>query len=174
MSITETVWPTAERLRKSHYEGPAVDQQTSRKNFRILSLMETIYRQHKISENAWKAYRRFEGDWTASQYHASRVCRYGASSGSTPLNQLTDIAMDAAEMGIERRSFAEQRVRSALAAVGGQPQVALLMVIDSASGDLAAIGRAISGYRAKMQAQAAAMTLIHVALDRLCLHYDEG
>ena len=174
MSISETIAPTAERLRKSKsFDGPAVDQQVQRNTYRLHSLVEAIYRQHKLSKDCFDAYRRFEADYYSSQYNPSRVCRWGASVGSTPLNQLTDTAMDAAEIPIERRLFAEQRLNRAMDAIGGRPLQALVMAIQDDS-DLATIGREMTIYTGKMQAQAAALTLIHVALDKLCLHYDEG
>lgn len=174
MSITETLAPTAERLRKSvGYDAPSVDQKTSRRSYRLHSLVESIWRQNKLSKDCWDAYRRFEHDWTASQYYPSRVCRYGATSGTTPLNQLTDEAMDAAEMSIERRMFAQERLEEAQAAIGGAPLKALMMAVEDKH-DLATIGRQLTLYSGKMQAQAAAMVLIHVALDRLHLHYNAG
>ncbi len=147
--------------------------QVRRNAYRLHSLVEVIYRQNKLSKACWDAYRRFEADYFSSQYIPSRVCRYGASSGSTPLNQLTETAMMAGEIPMERRIFAEQRLERAMGAIGGKPLQALVMAIQDDS-DLARIGRELSTYRAKMQSQAAALTLLHVALDRLCLHYDEG
>lgn len=169
----DTIAPTRERLaRAMSYDGPAVDQDVKRQAHRLHSLVEHIYRQHKLSKDCFDAYRRFESDYMSAQFCASRVCRYGANAGSTPIEQLTEAAMDAAEMQAERRMYAEARLERAMDAVGGRPLSALIMAIHDT--DLATIGRELSNYRAKMQAQAAGLTLLHIALDRLCLHYDEG
>lgn len=176
MSIAEIIEPTPERLRhaRNGVDAPQIDQKTARRAPRVVSLVDAMYRQGRLSKHCWDSYRRFEQDHLASQFYPSRICRYGVQAmGQTPVNQLTPEAMDAAEMGMERRLHAEQKAAAAKSAIGGDPLKALLMAIDENT-DLETIGRKLSVYSGKMQCQAAASTLIQVALDRLHQHYEGG
>lgn len=176
MSIAETISPTKERLRqiRTGVDAPAVDRHTSRSAYRILPLVEQLYRQGKVSEHCFKHYRRFEDDWNAARFYPSRVCKYGSqSSSTTPLHQMTEQAMDAAEAQVERRLFAAERLRAARDAIGGMALQAIEMAVEQ-NVSLEDIGKAIFRYSGKMQSQAVGMILIHDALNRLHEHYEPG
>lgn len=170
------VHPTRERLRHARHsvESPAIDRKQDRRAWRIVSLVETLFRGDRISEPSYRAFKRFETDWQHARFVPSRVCRYGASSGSTPAHQMAEDAMDGAEMQAERRLFAAEKALAAQAAVGGQPLQALMMLVADDDMTIEEIGRCLSGYGGKMQAQAAGLTYIRIALDRLQQHYEPG
>lgn len=50
MSLTETLAPTPERLKKGHIEVPEVNQTVQRRAYRALTPIETLYKAGKISD----------------------------------------------------------------------------------------------------------------------------
>lgn len=172
----ETIAPTKQRLAKvkSGLRSPTTDQKQSRRAWQIVSIVETMFSNGRISAECRNAFDRFVEDWVKATYHPSRISQYGTQAVSrTPLSQMTDDAIDKMSVADDAREFAKGRVSGALNAVGGLGRDALMLAMREDL-DMQSLGVELSGYRGKMQAQAAAAVILRDALYRLHIHYDEG
>jgi hypothetical protein len=152
---------------------PATDRKVSRRNWRMVNVVETMHNDGKIDDRRWSAWQRFQRDWVASERAPSVIQKYGDrfGSGGTPEWQM---AADAFTMADERMKFRIDqidRLRNALEAVSAPNlQVALVMAA-ACECSLEDIGRKVSWYGDRGKAIAVAASMLDTALWLLHCHY---
>lgn len=79
----ETISPTLERLARNQWDAPEVSQQTERRAYRALSLVETMHRMGSVDYDQLASWKRYAWDVEQSLRHAPGVGSYGDRRGGT-------------------------------------------------------------------------------------------
>lgn len=164
------VGPTAERLRRApDFDVPLVDEKRRRPAFRIVDVIETMFRVGKIRAEQVNAFRQFERDYTEANRGGSLLSRYGerASGGGTPITQLASDLL----CPEERRADAYRRVSDAAQAVAEPRCVEMLIAVVTKQSTLEDLGRDILMIGNKSQAVAVASRTLQMATWHLAQHY---
>lgn len=159
MSISLDLAPTTERLRKAvHVEKPSQDQKTKRDAWRIVGVVETMYKRGQLSDECWEAFQRFERDVDRADRVSSAIAKYGerAGIGGTPVSQLAADVFCPEDLKVA----AVRRVEEAMEAIGHVPTVAALMTVILKETTLEKLGRQFFGWKDAKQARAAAVTAL--------------
>ncbi len=162
--------PTVERLRRApDFDVPVVDEKRRRPAFRIVDVVETMFRDGKIREEQVNAFRQFERDYNEASKSSVLLCRYGerASGGGTPLSQLASDLL----CPEERRADAFRRASDAAKAVCEPRSVEVLVKLVTEQPTLEQLGRSVLMILNKPQATAAAMRTVQTATWHLAQHY---
>lgn len=175
-TTAEVIGPTSSRIahnRGNDLVAPTLSQSEDRKAYRIVTAVETMRRQGRITEGMWAAYDRFEEEWALAGAGPSIIARYGerAGSGGTPVAHMTSAAFDAIERRDSRRRLALGKVEQALLAVHLPRLVKALVLSVANECGLEAIGRSISRHKDRAQAIAVAGAALEDALWCLEQHY---
>lgn len=161
--------PTAERMehvRGLDIELPQVDRQTARKNWRIVCVVESLRKAGEINDDCYSAYQRFERDMALASAMPALISRYGASAGvgTTPASQMLPQALDRLEARDERREHARRRVKAVMDAIPWEPRRNALLLAVTSDLPPAEIGRHVSRYKGRCQAEAIAKEMLREAL----------
>ncbi len=170
----DTITPTLERLaRAPAYEGPQVDQRTTRRAYRLLSLVETLERDGKLPRDSVTAHARFARDHAIASRMPRCIAGYGDVAGDgTPISQR--IEEEGGDLLESRRFDARMRMDRALAALSSQTMRTALMLSVTDDVGLEGIGRACTAYTSRVPAIAAGLVILQECCWQLHLHYDPG
>lgn len=162
--------PTAERLRHaSGCDVPLIDSKSRRHAFRVVDVIETMFRVGKIRTEQYNAFRQFEKDYAKAQKGVMRLSRFGdrASGGGTPISQLA-IDLLCPE---ECRMDAYAKISAAANAVGEPRCVEMLIAASTERTTLEELGRQVLLIGNKAQAAAVASRTLQMATWHLAQHY---
>ncbi len=160
----ETISPTRERLAKSeHWETPENTRETKRATYRTVGVVESMRKRGWLTEEQALAFERFERHARRAAACPSGIGSYVERRGGT---ESTAIAGP-----IDRRIYASDHVRMALASIGYP--AAELALVQAALEDtsLENIGREIGREGNKVQAITSGKTLLQIGTHRLAVHY---
>lgn len=164
------IGPTAERLRRApDFDVPVVDEKRRRAAFRIVDVIETMFRVGKIREEQKNAFRQFEKDYTEANRGSALLSRYGerASGGGTPISQLASDLL----CPEERRAEAFRKVSEAAQAVCEPRCVEMLIAVVTEQASLEDLGRRVLMVQNSAQAKAVASRTLQMATWHLAQHY---
>lgn len=169
---TALLGPTRERLAKcGDFDVPITDTKRRRQAFRIVGVVETMWRAGSLPDRSMTAFKAFEKD--LSMAHGSRglLSRYGddVTGIGTPLTQQVNDLLVA-----EGRSEAHRRLAGALKAIGEPRAVETLLALATKDIKLEDIGRAILNIGNKAQAIVAARFTVKFGTWNLAGYYGIG
>lgn len=174
----ELLGPTPQRLRHAALAGcevqmPTTDRKVSRKNFRMVCVIDTMRNEGKIDDRRWEAWQRFSKAWAASELGPRVIQKYGNAfgGGGTPESQMMDWAFDFADARESRRTMDREHVQYALEAVAAPKMVRALVMAAAVECSLETIGKAVCDYADRNKQIAVARALIDSALWLLYNHY---
>lgn len=146
-----------------------VDDKRRRQTFRIVDVVETMFRDGKIRQEQINSFRQFERDYTTAVKSSVLLARYGerASGGGTPLSQLASDLL----CPEERRADAYRKASDAAKAVCEPSSVEILIKLVTEQPTLEQLGRNVLMVPNKSQAIAAAARTIQTATWHLAQHY---
>lgn len=150
----DTLAPTQERLSKSTWLKPTVDQKVRREAYKALDLWDRLRKSNELEGHQVDAARKLEK-------HALGVIGVDVRDTDAFTAELRDLD------GIDPIIYHGQKLAEAKRVVPARQWHALMMVIQGESEDLGAIGGAICQIKNRPQARMAAVVLIQEGLTLL-------
>jgi hypothetical protein len=150
MSLTETISPTIERLRKAQYEAPTVERNVVRRAYRVLTVPEQLAKRGQI---------------TREQLHAcSKLERHFLGSLGV------DVGDDDSRHGLDEVDYAQsyhgQKVADARKLLTPNEYKAQMLMIQTEM-KVEDIGHHIAGWSCRKMNKGYGLSLIHSSADRL-------
>lgn len=150
--MTDTIAPTPERLRKSSFDKPIVDQNTERRAYKARDIWDEMLRREEIEMPEYRAAERYEHHYLGMMRHDVRVTD---TTGSR--------VDDDRRSGWDKHIHALDEARSALM----PSEFRALELITMGHHDLKLIGVELSRYRNADTARAYALRVVQGGLERL-------
>lgn len=154
---TEAIAPTPERLRKSKFDTPEIDQKTERRAYKARDVWNEMLRRGEIDPPEHQAAERFEHHYQGYLGHDVRV----TDAASGPVDE-------AQRSGWEKHCHQIDSARSQLIPA----EFRAMELLTLGQHDLVAVGLTLSHYRNTVQARAYAIRLVQGALERLAYMWD--
>ena len=168
-TATALLGPTRERLGKcGDFDIPITDAKRRRQAFRIVGVVETMWRAGSLPDRSMTAFKAFEKDLSIAHGSRGLLSRYGddVTGIGTPLTQqVSDL------LAAEHRSEAHRSLAGALKAIGEPRTVETLLALATKDVKLEDIGRAILLIGNRQQAVAAARRTVQCGTYNLAEHY---
>lgn len=170
------VGPTIERLRRADphlIEPPVVDQKVTRRAWRVGTIIDGMIASGALNEACRQSVESFERDVARAALEAPLVANYGerAIRGGTPLHQMLDGAMRAAEAREEMQSNALARVVGATRTIAEPRQRNALMMAVTGNHSLAEIGKACGVLAGDRQREIEAKVMLRSAVWQVHTYY---
>lgn len=184
MSISDTIGPTPERIRKharEQVERPRIDRETVRPYTRLKSVFETLRDCGALSEEDFGIASRFELHCLKSAERGGMVPKYELTSkGGTPIGQLANVdpeddasAANARMDPSERFAYHMASHARACAALGHSTLAHAMEYACLHQCGTEVIGRMFAAERNPVQAKTSGKTIIKMAVELLKMHYED-
>jgi hypothetical protein len=134
----DAIAPTKERIRQhaGAVDTPSRDQRTNRTAYRLISPVETLRRQSRITEEQWQAFQRFSMDLERGSREPPSIGAYGERIGGTSDDDYCPTTHKLMSYG---------RAKQALEAVGEPTTCGILVHAAQREATLASIARDVLG-----------------------------
>jgi len=156
--MTEAIAPTPERLRKSKFDTPIVDQTQERRAYRARDIWDEMLRREEIEMPEYRAAERFEHHYLGMMGHDVRITDMSAPIVDDPKKR----------RGWEKHVFALDEARQELM----PKEFRALELLAMGTHDLKLVGVELSRYRNSDTARAYALRTVQGALERLSHLWD--
>lgn len=159
------ITPTPYRLAKHHgdIDAPEISQTTRRYAYRLVGVVESMWRRDWIRKEQYDAFCKFERD-------LERANRPPGCTAAYDVSEVADLPDN--DWGpLDRKIDAQRRVENALVAIGHPETAEAVRACATSNLNLEQIGRKFSAEKNKTAALAAGKQLVQIGLYRLAVHY---